>query len=147
MESGETFDGEGWLLRPPAGTRVVESAVSRWWLEDGVVCSQQSGREPITADVIRAGFRTALSLTGGRCAPLLAEGRNSSASTREARDLMSSEEAAAVYCAMGVLVGSPVARTLMNFFMRFSSPPYPVRCFSSPEEARAWARAHVPSPV
>ena len=54
MDSGEAFLGEEWLLRPPAGLHVVETAVSRWWLEDGVVCSQQNGREPITVDVVRA---------------------------------------------------------------------------------------------
>jgi hypothetical protein len=31
----------------------------------------------------------------------------------------------------------------MNFFIRFSSPLYPVRVFTDPAAARAWASAYV----
>jgi hypothetical protein len=70
---------------------------------------------------------------------LVAEAGPFGGSEREARDLLAGSEAAAVYSAMAVVVSSPVARTLMNFFVRFAGPPYPVRVFTAPSEAVAWA--------
>lgn len=134
-----------WLLSPPLGAEIVETPMSRWWLESGVLCCQRTGSTLVTADDVRAGFRVAFSLTGGRKAPLIAEARHATASTREARDVLATE-AANVYLALAVVVGSPVARTLMNFFLRFSSPAYPARCFNSATEARVWAGRHVSRP-
>jgi hypothetical protein len=43
---------------------------------------------------------------------------------------------------MAVVARSPVARTLMKFFTRLSSPPFPVAVFATANEARGWARCH-----
>ena len=57
--------------------------------------------------------------------------------------MLAGPEAAETYLAMAVLVRSPVARVIMNFFARFSAPPFPVRVFTDVDEARAWAAAQV----
>lgn len=126
------------LLHPPDGARVIDTGAARWWLDpSGVVCNQGYATH-VTAEHIRAGFRASRELGGGRC-PLVAEAGPFGGSDREARDLLSGPEAAAVFLAMAVVVRSPVARTLMNFFVRFARPPFPVRVFTSPADAVAWA--------
>lgn len=130
-----------WLLVPPEGARIIDTGAARWWIEDGVVCSQTYFPGSVNEEQVRAGFEATRQLGGGRPCPLLAEaGPQSNGSTREARDLLAGSEAAAVYRGMGVMVNSPVARTLMNLFVRVSPPPFAVRMFTSVDEARAWAK-------
>jgi hypothetical protein len=129
-----------WLLVPPEGARIIDTGAARWWIEDGVIFNQSYIAGSVTGDHIRAGFAASRELGGGRRRPLLAEAGPLADSTREARDLLAGPEAAAVFSGMGVLVDSPVARTIMNLFIRVSSPPFEVRMFTSADEARAWAR-------
>ncbi|MFO0554007.1 MAG: hypothetical protein U0271_36845 [Polyangiaceae bacterium] len=128
-----------WLVSPPPGARIIDTGAARWWLEGPYVCNQ-SYVELVTADHLRAGFRAAQELSGGRRVPLVAESGPLSGANREARDLLAGPEAAAVFSAMGVLVRSPVARTIMNLFVRLQSPPFPLRVFTDPTAARDWAR-------
>jgi hypothetical protein len=135
------------LLHPPAGARIIDTGAARWWLDpSGVVCNH-SYADHVTSQNIRDGLRAALELSGGRRAPLVAEAGPLGGSDREARDLLVGPEATAAYSAMAVVVRSPVARTLMNFFVRFSKPPFPVQVFTSPSEALAWAAGFVERPV
>lgn len=129
-----------WLVEPPARARVIDTGAARWWLEGDGVVGNQSYVRLVTAEHLRTGFRAAAELGGGRKVALVSETGPMSETTREARDLLAGDEAAAVFCALAVLVRSPVARTIMSFFVRFSSPPFPVRVFTDPDEARAWAR-------
>jgi len=137
----DTSPTRPWLLVPPEGARIIDTGAARWWIDDGIVFNQSSVAGSVTAGHIRAGFEATKQLSGGRRCPLVAEAGPLADSTREARDLLAGPEAAAVYCAMGVLVNSPVARTIMNLFVRISSPPFEVRVFTSADEARDWARA------
>jgi len=139
MAEGDRSD---WLLVPPVGAAIVDSGGARWWFEDGVLFNQSYIAGAVTGEHIRAGFAAARSLTGGRRAPLLAEAGPLQESTREARDLLASAEAAEIYTVMGVLVRSVVARTIMNLFVRLASPPFEVRVFSDAASARAWALQH-----
>jgi hypothetical protein len=132
-----------WLLVPPEGAHIVDTGVAQWWIEDGVVCTRNYTAGTVTADHVRAGFAAAKQLSGGRRCPMVAETGRLDGSTREARDALAGKEAAAVYLGMAVLVDSPVARTLMNLFVRVSPPPFEVRVFTAADEARAWARTLV----
>jgi hypothetical protein len=134
---------DDWLVAPPADARVIDTGGARWWLDGDGVVHNQSYVRVVTPDHLRAGFRAAAEFGAGKKVALVAESGPLSETSREARDLLASEEAAAVFCAIAVLVRSPVARTIMNFFVRFSSPPFPVRMFTAPNEARAWAREQV----
>lgn len=133
-----------WLLHPPPGARLIDTGAARWWVDPcGVVCNQSYIDGVVTAEHLRAGFRAALELTGGGRAPLAAEAGPLSSATREARDLLAGPETAAVFTAMAVVVTSPVARTVMNFFVRFSKPSVPVRVFTAPDQALDWARSYL----
>lgn len=131
-----------WSLVPGEGAEVIDTGVARWWIEGGVLCSQNYADTTITADHVRAGFAAAVRLSGARAAPLIAEGAHQTLATHEARALLAGPEAAAHYTAMAVVARSPVARTLMKFFTRLSSPPFPVAVCATADEARGWARGH-----
>ena len=135
--------GESWLVVPPPGARVVDTGAARWWSEgEGLVCNQ-SYVATVTAEHLRAGFRVAREMGEGRKVALVAESGPLSQATRESRVVLAGPESAAVFAAMAVVVRSPVARAIMNFFVRLSSPPFPLRMFTSPDDARAWARSEL----
>lgn len=143
MDEKRPQHADGWLLCPPTGAHIVDSGAARWWAEaGGLVCNQSYVRH-VTVEHLRAGFQAARALADGRRVALVAESGPLSETTREARQELAGAEAASVFCAMAVLVRSPVARTIMNFFVRFSSPPFPVRVFSTASDARAWAARQV----
>lgn len=143
----EALGVETWLVVPPGGARVVDSGAARWWAEgNGVVCNQSYLRL-VTPEHLRAGFAVVRELSNGSKIALVAESGPLSETTREARRLLAGPEAAAIFSAMAVVVRSPVARTIMSFFVRFSTPPFPVKVFTSAEEARAWAATQVSGQV
>jgi len=131
-----------WALAPSKGVSVIDTGVARWWIEDGVLCSQNYADATITADHVRAGFAAAVRLSGGRAAPLIAEGAHQTLATHEARALLAGPEAAAHYTAMAVVARSHVARTLLMFFTRLTTPPFPVAVCATADEARGWALGH-----
>lgn len=130
---------KGFVLVPPEGARVIDTGAARWWSEGAYLCNQSYVDGRVTVEHLRAGFEAARELSGGARVPLIAEAGPMTGATRDARDALAGPEAAARFRAMAVIVGSPVTRTLMNLFVRLSSPPFPVRMFSDPTEARAWA--------
>lgn len=128
------------LLEPPSGADVRDSGAALWWwCGDGIVCNQAYERR-VTTEHLRAGFAICRELGGGEPVVLVSEAGPLGETTREARDLLAGPEAAAIYRAMAVVVRSPVARAIMSFFVRFSSPPFPVRVFNDVQEALDWAR-------
>jgi len=64
-------------------------------------------------------------------------------SDRASRELGAGPEVTAVVARMAILVGNPVTRTLGNFFLRVTSPSYPVRIFGDEARARAWLKEHL----
>ena len=127
-----------WHLRPPPGARIVDTGRARWW-RDGDLIFNQSYAEEVTAAQIRAGLKGALELAEGRRLPLVAESGPLSGATHEARAVLAGSEAAEALAAMAVLVGSPVARMVMNVFTGLMSPRLSVRLFTDVAAARAWA--------
>lgn len=142
---GEPGDGHGdrWLVVPPPGARVVDTGAARWWSEGGGLVCNQSYVATVTAEHLRSGFQVAREMGEGEKVVLVAESGPLSQATRESRALLAGPESAAVFAAMAVVVRSPVARAIMNFFVRLSSPPFPLRMFTSADDARAWARAEL----
>jgi hypothetical protein len=130
-------------LRPPDGARVVDAGTGLWWREGPLLCSHRDARAPLDGPAARATLRAARALTGGARTVLLSEMPSLVASTREGRDVLASEEAGRLYVAVGILVRSPVAKTIATSFARFSSPPYEVRVFGQVASARQWAQARL----
>ena len=133
----------GPLLTPPSGVDPTDSGAALWWRHaDGIVCNRSYAAR-VTPEHLRKGFAISRELGHGRKVVLVSEAGPLAGTSREARDLLAGPEACATYLAMAVLVRSPVARTIMNFFMRFSSPPFEVRIFTHPPDAIAWAEERV----
>ena len=71
-------------------------------------------------------------------APVLVDIRAVRWASAEARGRGSSELGEFVARAVALVVGSPVSRMVGSLFLRMSAPPFPVRLFTSYDEAMRW---------
>ena len=63
--------------------------------------------------------------------------------SREARAYYAGEQAAKSGLAAALLIGSPLARAIGNFFMQINKPIFPARLFTSEAQALAWLKSFV----
>jgi len=76
-------------------------------------------------------------VTKGRSFPALVDVSSFKEVSRETRAYFA-KDAGEDLAAIAVLIKNPVSQMMINFFMRFNSPPYPIRFFTSKEDALRW---------
>lgn len=81
-------------------------------------------------------------ITGNNAYAVLADVSSFKEISREARAFFA-KEAGEDLKAIAVLVKNPVSRMMVNFFMRFNNPKYPIRFFTSDSEAYKWLLQYV----
>jgi hypothetical protein len=84
-------------------------------------------------------------MAGGRPRPFLMDMRGTRALPRDVRQLYASAEAAELFSAAALVVGSPLSRAIGNFFLGLNRPPMPTRLFDSESEALGWLRTFLPA--
>jgi hypothetical protein len=123
----------------PADT--IKTRTTEVWVDDSGLLRghEHRGTETTLADATEliAALRKA---SGGVRRPLVMDISESKSVTREARAYLAGEEMAATALAIGLVVGSPLARALGSFWLTFNRPKFAVRLFSSVEEAEKWAK-------
>jgi hypothetical protein len=62
--------------------------------------------------------------------------------SREARSFFA-QEAGEDLKAIAVVVRNPVTRMMVNFFMKFNQPGYPIKFFTKDQEALEWLQQYV----
>jgi hypothetical protein len=86
--------------------------------------------------------RQAVALThevaGQRRVPVLVDLRGIRSQTRAAREYLSSSEIQPKFAAVALLIASPVAQVIGNFFMRLRQQPVPTRLFDEERKAIEW---------
>ena len=122
---------------------VVETALGRFWLEDGILrFVANAGTEQSGEDAAEA-MRVFEKLAGGQRRPAVIVVVGLKKLSREARTIYGSPEAAKTFRAVGLVVGgSAIARALINFMVTVVRPVTPTRMFDTVDEAVAWARTH-----
>jgi hypothetical protein len=88
-------------------------------------------------------IRAVAELGGGVARPALVDLRELRSMSRDCRKYFAGPETAKVESAVALLVGSPVARAIGNFFMGLNKPLIPTRLFTSEAEALGWLREFV----
>jgi len=83
------------------------------------------------------------SLCGGVRRPALVDLRELRSMSRDCRKYFAGPETAKVEAAVALLVVSPLARAIGNFFMGLNRPLVPTRLFTSEVDALGWLRGFV----
>src|SRR5690349_4358430 len=114
----------------------VETRTYLIWLEDdGIVRVTAKPHVTITLEDAKVCVRTIREVCGGKLTPSLVDITGIVEIDREARLYFAGEETAKVEAAAALLINSPVARAIGNFFMGLNKPILPTRLFTSEAEA------------
>jgi hypothetical protein len=122
-------------------SEVIETRTSRMWLgEDGIgrVVLKPGVEETLedVKEIIKAGLKH----TKGVKILAINDIRNAKSITREAREFYAGKETAKLLTAIALLVGSPVSRSLGNFYISVNRPICPTRLFTSEQKAIKWLK-------
>ncbi len=140
-----TADGE----RSPEGElhtvmRIETSTQIIWLCDDGILRSTSVPKaEMQLADAVEM-IRAVAAAIGGIRRPICVDLTGLKSITREARNYFAGPETAAVECAAALVVRSPMARAMGNFFLGLNAPIIPTRLFTSDGPAIEWLRQYVP---
>lgn len=117
---------------------VIETSTARLCLrEDGVMLMEALPRQGHTVKDAHENMSAACDLAADGKVPLIVDLRAAGTVERDAR-LVYSRGAPDHIGATALLVESSIKRTVVNFMINVSRPPYPIRVFTSAEEATTW---------
>src|SRR4051794_4096004 len=112
----------------------------RYWKQDGILRGESAdGVEASRADAEEQ-LKHQRTMLEGKPLPFLMDIRRARGLSRDARTLFASAEAAEVFAATALLIGSPLTRALGNFFLGLNKPKMETRLFTDEQEALAWLR-------
>lgn len=117
--------------------RIETTAYFTWMGSDGIARTHVKRGAIVTLDEAKENSKAVMSLEGEKY-PLLVNTHGIKSITKEARDHFAVNNRATKITAMGIVVNSPLTKTVGNFFMKFSKPSVPSKLFSSEEKAVEW---------
>ena len=99
-------------------------------------------REDINIDLTTAKeiVQQRLAFIDGREYPVLVDGRNAKAASKEARDYLAKGPGIKGVTAIAIVVENLVPAVLANLYLTFSRPPVPAKIFNDHEKALQWLR-------
>ena len=119
----------------------IETRVRFVWMDaEGIVHSMSKPDVHVSLADMREVARQIGRLCDGTPRPLLVDLNGTSSMDREARAYLAGPETAHIQCAKAVMVCSPLARAIGNFFVRLNETIVPTRLFTAEEPALGWLR-------
>jgi hypothetical protein len=123
---------------------ILETRTQRIWLEaDGIVRAKMFAHVELDRVDAEEAIHAIAKVTGGARRPVLVDMTQIKFMTREARTYFAGPETANAESAAALLIRSPLARAIGNFFMGLNKPLMPTRLFTSEEAALTWLRDFV----
>lgn len=113
------------------------------WVEDGIVFHTLEPGSVLRLDDVKAVAAKIDEVAPHQPVPVIGIHERAASVDAAARRYSSTPEMTRRCAAVAVVTDSQVMRVLVNFFLRFSKPPYPVRIFRDLDEAVDWAKRYV----
>jgi hypothetical protein len=114
-----------------------------WMDEEGIVRTLTKPQAEVTLEDAELFVRRASDWYQGRRHPVLIDLQGIRSISREARAYYAGPETARVSSACALLVKSPMARVVGNFFMGLNQSIVPTRLFTSEAAAVEWLRQYL----
>jgi len=129
------------MTEPESDVPVVRLRTGFFWRRDGVLYGESlEDAEETLADAKEQLMHQRGMLIGGKAMPFVMDIRHARSLSRDARAYFASEEAREIFSATALIIGSPLSRTLGNFFLGLNRTRMPTRLFTSTPDALAWLR-------
>jgi hypothetical protein len=120
---------------------IHNNGIVTFHIRDGIVFGNYIVEKVELEDAVSATeFRK--TITGNRAYPAYADLSGVKEVSREARSYFS-KEAGEDLKAIALIIRNPVTRMMANFFMKFNQPHYPIRFFTSDQDAVKWLKQFV----
>ncbi len=145
----ETVEGNGTVANRnsgadmadiPAGADVVDTAVAwNWMTKERVLWVRVKPGAVMGLAEAQEGIDKGREMAGSEPCVMLIDLSGLKSASREARDLYAKSEAHGTsVVGVALVVRTPIARIIGNFFLGFNRPPRPIRMFSDTHEAELW---------
>jgi hypothetical protein len=115
-----------------------------WLDESGILRAQSKPQAELDLGDAQEIIRLIGAASSGIRRPMLADLTGLKSMSREARTYFAGPETAKVESAAALLVSSPMARAIGNFFMGLNKGLIPARLFTSESLALEWLRQYLP---
>jgi hypothetical protein len=123
------------------GMETISTSTCLWSLgDDGILRGEIRVGVLETLSEAKANVDAMAQLARGRKLPVLVNVSRARMVSREARQCYAGAETAKLTVAAALIVGSPISRVLGNFFLGLNRPAFPLRLFTSEEDAVAWLK-------
>jgi len=123
---------------------VIETRTAKIWFgEHGIIRYTILPKAEVTLDDTREYVRIQSKLTKTKKILNLTDIRKVKSIEREAREFLMGEEAVKITRACALIVGSSVSRVIGNFMLGLNKPAYPVKLFTSEDEAIEWLNGFI----
>lgn len=114
-----------------------------WMDERGIVHCMTKPNAVVTIDDAREFVRQAVEGYEGKMHPVLIDMQGIKSITREARAYYAGPDTAKVSTACALVVTSPMAKAVGNFFMGLNQSMVPTRLFNSEAQALEWLQQYI----
>jgi hypothetical protein len=122
--------------------KIFETEVDRQWLgEDGILYVEILPNAEMTLANAQQSTETFKQVTGGKKRPLLIDISRQKSMSREAREHKAGKAVENDVLALALVMTSPVGKVLGNLYYSLSKPSFPVRLFTSKNEAVEWLKS------
>ncbi len=114
-----------------------------WMGEDGIARTKVKPNSEIILEHAAENSKAVNSLFTDKKFPIMIDARGIRSMTREAREFFSTRGRDTNTCAFGIIIKSPLSRTVGNFFLGLNKPAVPTRLFDNETDAVEWLKNHV----
>ena len=121
---------------------MIETRTVRIWLDDdGIIriLTKPGVTKQTLSDAVE-NMEAADKVRLGKKRPVFVDIRDAMSTDAEGRKYYARAELAENFSAGAFIISSPISRVIGSLFLGVSKPPFPVKLFTSPEEALEWLK-------
>ena len=112
-------------------------------LEDGIMVIKFKVKN-FDVEAAKVTVASRLEVSKGISYPMMVDGREVSAISKEARDYFAIGDGASLLLATALVIDSVLGRFIGNFFLQINKPKVPIRLFADDKEAIKWLQQFKP---
>jgi hypothetical protein len=130
-------------MRPPAHSKIIDTPNSiSWFDENGILCSVLKNNPELPINEQKKQFEEFRKEQKGKKVCMLIDITDARPVSKQSREL-TAKELPGLIIAMAFISRSALGKMLANLFLGLKVPPYPVKVFSSENEAKEWLKQYL----
>ena len=127
---------------PPKSAEVFETATSKYWFDDGLMYVLTKKGTPPDLDTHKKDMEAFKKRIGNKKICAIMEVNDSTPTSKEIREY-NTAELPGLFKAIAFIIKSPLMKMLASLYLGIKSNPFPIKMFSTEEEAREWIKTQL----